>query len=114
IRRIDGQLTLMLRAANARQNIIMEAQAQLRLIRQERTVEGYPLRRIYDLPLRRSQHPVFIFGWTLLHVIDAASPLHGETPESLSAARAYLLLTLIGSDETTGQSLMARQEYPAS
>jgi inward rectifier potassium channel len=112
IRRIDGQLTLMLRAANARQNIIMEAQAQLRLIRQESTVEGYPMRRIYDLPLRRSQHPIFIFGWTLLHIIDAASPLYGQTAQSLTESHANLLLTVSGTDETTGQTLMARKYYP--
>ena len=51
---MDGLLTLMLRAANARQNVIMEAHAELRLIRDERTVEGLPMRRLYDLPLRRS------------------------------------------------------------
>jgi inward rectifier potassium channel len=111
IRRIDGQLTLMLRAANARQNIVMEAQAQLRLIREELTVEGFPIRRIYDLPLRRSQHPIFIFGWTLLHVIDASSPLYGQSAQSLAESRANLLLTVSGTDETTGQTLMARKHY---
>src|SRR5215469_15802945 len=75
IRPFDGRLTLMLRAANARQNVIMEAAAQLRLIRDEQTVEGYRIRRIYDLPLRRNEQPVFLFGWNLLHVIDEASPL---------------------------------------
>ena len=114
IRPLDGRLTLMLRAANARQNIVMEASAQLRLLRDEVTPEGVRFRRIQDLALVRHRHPVFLFGWTLLHVIDAASPLAGETSESLSAARAFLLLTVIGTDETTGQSLMARQEYPAS
>jgi inward rectifier potassium channel len=114
VRPMNGKMTLMVRAANARQNIVMEAAAQLRLLRDQVTPEGIRIRRIQDLTLVRDRHPVFLFGWTLLHVIDAASPLHGETPESLSAARAYLLLTLIGNDETTGQSLMARQEYPAS
>jgi inward rectifier potassium channel len=76
--------------------------------------EGFPIRRIQDLALIRNRHPVFLFGWTLLHVIDEASPLAGATEQSLNAARAYLLLTVIGTDETTGQSLMARQEYPAS
>jgi inward rectifier potassium channel len=106
--------TLMLRAANARQNVVMEAQAQLRLIREERTSEGYRIRRIHDLALRRHQHPIFIFGWNLLHVIDAASPLHGQDERSLTDARASLLLTVSGTDETTGQTLMARHEYPAS
>jgi inward rectifier potassium channel len=114
IRPLNGSQTLMLRAANARQNIVMEASARLRLLRDEVTPEGFHIRRIQDLPLTRSRHPVFLFGWTLLHVIDAASPLAGATEQSLIAQRAYLLLTVIGTDETTGQSLMARQEYPAS
>ncbi len=114
VRPMNGKMTLMLRAANARQNIVMEASAQLRLLRDEVTPEGIRIRRIQDLTLVRNRHPVFLFGWTLLHVIDETSPLAGETPESLRAARGWLLLTVIGNDETTGQSLMARQEYPAS
>ena len=114
IRPLDGRLTLMLRAANARQNIVMEAAAQLRLLRDEISAEGTHFRRIYDLPLIRSRHPVFLFGWTLLHVIDAASPLAGATAQSLNAGRAFLLLTVSGTDETTGQRLMAKQEYPVS
>jgi inward rectifier potassium channel len=114
IRNIDQQLTLMLRAANARQNIIMEATAFVRLLRQETTPEGYKIRRIYDLPLRRHQHPSFLFGWTLMHVIDESSPLAGQTAQSLSESGGYLLLSISGTDETTGQTLMARYNYPAS
>jgi len=114
IRQFDGRLTLMLRAANERQNVIMEASAQLRLVRDERSAEGTPMRRIYDLPLRRSEQPMFIFGWSLMHVIDDASPLATATAESLQAARGYLLLTIAGTDETTGQLLMSRQEYGPS
>jgi len=114
VRPLDGQVTLMLRAANARQNVIMEAAAHLRLIREEHTPEGFRIRRIYDLPLRRHHHPIFLFGWNLLHVIDAGSPLLGQTQESLQAMRATLLLTVSGTDETTGQTLMARHEYAAS
>jgi inward rectifier potassium channel len=111
IRPLDGRLTLMLRIANARQNIIMEASAQLRLLRDENTVEGYHIRRIYDLPLRRSAHPALLFGWTLQHVIDASSPLAGASLEALTASRASLLLTVSGTDETTGQVLMSRYSY---
>lgn len=114
IRPLNGSPTLMLRAANARQNIVMEAAARLRLLRDETTPEGFHIRRIHDLPLIRSRHPVFVLGWTLLHVIDAASPLAGATAESMNAADAALLLTIIGTDETTGQSLMATQAYPGS
>ncbi|MGH8200247.1 MAG: ion channel [Steroidobacteraceae bacterium] len=111
VRQFDGRRTLMLRAANERQNVIMEAMAQLRLIRDELTVEGSRIRRIYDLPLRRSEQPMFVFGWTLLHVIDETSPLYGATAASFDDSKAYLLLTIGGTDETTGQMLMSRQEY---
>jgi len=114
IRPLNGNPTLMLRAANARQNIVMEAAAQLRLLRDEISSEGLHFRRIHDLPLIRARQPVFLFGWTLLHVIDSASPLAGASAESLNATRAFLLLTVLGTDETTGQSLLATQEYPVS
>jgi inward rectifier potassium channel len=112
IRPLDGEPTLMLRAANERGNVIMEAQARLRLVREERTVEGYRIRRIHDLPLRRAEQPAFLLGWTLLHTLGPDSPLAGATRESLQARNAFLILTLSGIDETTGQTLMARHEYP--
>ncbi len=111
VRPLDGKPTLMFRAANARQNVVQEASAQLRMLRNEVTAEGYRLRRITDLALVRSQHPLFVLGWNIMHVIDTTSPLHGQTPESLRAAAAQFLLTVSGTDETTGQLLMARAEY---
>ena len=111
VRPVDGRLTLMFRAANARQNIIQEASAQLRMLRDVVTEEGFRIRRITDLPLVRAHHPIFILGWNIMHAIDDASPLRGETEESLSAAGVTFILSLSGTDETTGQVLMARAEY---
>jgi inward rectifier potassium channel len=111
VRPIDGKTTLMLRAANARQNIIMEASAQLRVVRDAVTLEGFKIRRIHDLALIRSQHPIFLLGWNLMHVIDETSPLNGDNSRTLARDNAIFLLTLSGTDETTGQVLMARHEY---
>jgi inward rectifier potassium channel len=113
LRPIDGRPTLMLRAANARQNVIVEASAHLRLVRNEVSAEGFKIRRILDLALVREQNPVFVLGWTLMHVIDETSPLAGESHESLSAAQGLLILTLTGIDETTGQDVTARTVYAA-
>jgi inward rectifier potassium channel len=114
LRPIDGKVTLMLRAANERQNVVQDASAQLRMLRDAVTPEGYRLRRITDLPLVRSQHPVFALGWNIMHVIDESSPLYGETGRTLVDADAIFILSLSGTDETTGQVLIARAEYPAS
>ena len=111
VRPLDGQPTLMLRAANARQNVIVEASARLRLLYDTVSLEGHRLRRIVDLKLVREEHPMFVLGWSLMHVIDAASPLASMSPESLAASNAVFSLTLSGTDETTGQVLMSRAEY---
>ena len=114
VRPIDGKPTLMFRAANARHNVIQEASAQLRLLRDEVTVEGFRIRRILDLPLVRAQHPVFALGWNIMHVIDPASPLWGVSADSLRRSRASFILSLSGIDETTGHLLIGRAQYPAT
>jgi inward rectifier potassium channel len=111
VRPIDGKVTLMFRAANARQNIVQEASAKLRILKDHVTQEGFRIRRVVDLQLVRSQHPMFLLGWNLMHVIDETSPLKGETAESLLACAAGFVLSVSGTDETTGQTLMARAEY---
>jgi inward rectifier potassium channel len=111
VRPYEGQLTLMFRVANARQNVIVDAAARLRLLRMERSVEGLEQRRIHDLALVRDTHPMLILTWNIMHVIGAASPLAGATPDSLAAQKAFFVLTLQGTDETTGQSMMARTVF---
>ncbi|CAB3793687.1 ion channel [Paraburkholderia caffeinilytica] len=107
----EGRMTLMVRAANARQNVIAEAQAKLRLMRLETSTEGYTLRKLYDLTLVRDQHPVFKLGWVMMHVIDESSPLFGETAETLKGSDASLWLTLEGVDESTSQTMQARHMW---
>jgi inward rectifier potassium channel len=114
VRPIDGKLTLLIRAANLRQNVIQDASAQLRMLRDEVTRESFRIRRVIDLPLLRWQHPMFILGWTIMHVIDESSPLVSETAESLQKSAATFVLSMSGTDETTGQQLMSRAEYSHS
>jgi inward rectifier potassium channel len=111
VRPIDGKLTLLIRAANQRQNVVQDAFAQLHMLRDEVTEEGFRIRRVVSLPLIRSRHPMFVLGWTIMHVIDDASPLKSETAESLHKLNAAFVLSVSGTDETTGQVLIARAEY---
>jgi inward rectifier potassium channel len=114
VRRIDGKLTLLFRTANERQNVVQDASARLSMLRDDVTQEGYRIRRILDLPLLRSHFPMFALGWTIMHVIDDASPLSGETEESLLNSKTIFVLSLSGTDENTGQTLMARSEYDSA
>ena len=81
------------------------------MLRDEVTEEGFRIRRISDLPLLRSQHPMFVLGWTIMHVVDDESPLSAETAETLRDSKATFVLSLSGTDENTGQVLIARAEY---
>ena len=111
VRPLDGRATLMLRAANLRLNVVQDASAHLYMLRDEVTQEGFRIRRVIDLPLIRSQHPMFVLGWTLAHAIDESSPLNGETAESLTESDPSFVLSMSGSDQSTGQMLTARAEY---
>ena len=111
VRPLDGRTTLMIRAANLRQNVVQDASARLYMLRDEVTQEGFRIRRVIDLPLIRAQHPMFVLGWTLTHAIDESSPLKGETAESLRKSNPTFVLSMSGSDQSTGQTLTARAEY---
>lgn len=114
VRPIDGRITLMVRAANARQNVIAEATARLRVMRAETSPEGFFIRKLYDLELVRDRHPIFMLGWSLMHVIDEKSPLFGETPETLARTETELMVMVEGNDETTMQVMQARHSWPST
>jgi inward rectifier potassium channel len=107
----QGIPTLMFRTANRRDNRILEAQIQVSLVRNESSQEGHQLRRFYDLKLLRSRTPIFALSWLVMHPIDAASPLSGETGESLAEIEAEIWVGLTGLDETFSQTIHARHSY---
>lgn len=110
----NGVPTLMFRTANKRHNQILEAQLRVSLARDEVTMEGHFMRRIYDLNLVRSQNPIFSLTWTAMHPIDKHSPLYGATPETLALVEASLIVTLTGIDATVSQAINARHTYISS
>jgi inward rectifier potassium channel len=107
----EGRPTLMMRVANARHNTVSRANARLWLIRLERTAEGDELRRFYELPLDRNDHPIFVLSWMLFHVIDKASPLYGTTEADFERNDCLLVLNISGLDDSSAQPLYARHVY---
>ncbi|MEA5582004.1 ion channel [Nodularia harveyana UHCC-0300] len=110
----EGVPTLMFRTANQRRNMILEAQMKVYLMRDEVSVEGGFIRRIYDLKLLRNQTPSFSLTWSVMHAIDEFSPLYGMTPESLTRTNALLITSVSGIDETVAQVVHARHTYGAN
>ena len=107
----QGEPTLIFRAANRRRNRIVEAEVSLSLARDYTTAEGGVMRRFEELPTIRSKSPLFSLTWQIMHHIDEMSPLSGETPQSLAARHAEVVVVLKGLDETFAQTIHARTSY---
>jgi inward rectifier potassium channel len=107
----EGKPTLMVRLANERDNIISNATARLWLFKNERSMEGQPLRRFYELALTRNESPALALSWTLFHTIDEESPLYGLTPGDLSVSKASLVVVVTGYDVVAAQTVHARKSY---
>jgi inward rectifier potassium channel len=107
----DGALSLMIRAANMRANRIVEANIHVVLAKQEVTIEGDVVRRLYDLETTRSRSAMFALSWTAVHRIEEGSPLFGETRESLANTAPEIIVSIIGLDETFSQTVHARHTF---
>jgi inward rectifier potassium channel len=107
-----GINALEFRIANARRSQLIEVQVQAILTKVER-VAGSTIRKFYDLPLERNRVVFFPLSWTVVHPIDAASPMSGLSHADLIAANAELLVLLTGTDETVSQTVHSRSSYQA-
>jgi inward rectifier potassium channel len=107
----DGKPTLMVRFANERHNIIGNATAKLWLLRNESTKEGQSLRRFYQLPLVKNEHPALALSWTLYHVIEEQSPIYGLNANDFSELGVSLIVVVTGYDVIAAQAIHARRAY---
>jgi inward rectifier potassium channel len=99
----NGVPTLMIRIANGRMTMLSHASARLAILLPERSTEGYASRNVQDLRLVRDTLPIFPLTWTMMHVIDETSPLHGLGPDELVAKDARLFLAVEARDAALGQ-----------
>ena len=107
----DGQPTMMFRVGNRRGNTILDAHIRVVASRRITTAEGDVFYKIYDLPLVRDHQIGLKRGWTIMHVIDAQSPLHGLDPEAAVACELELGVSLSGIDDVSMQQVTVIHEY---
>lgn len=106
-----GRPNLHFRLGNARGNDITEASIRVSVAKDEVSPEGHRLRRLYDLKLERNTSPMFILSWSVFHVIDEESPLHGLTHQQLLEQDVSVIASMMGHDSTYAQSTHARHVY---
>ena len=107
----DGKRTLMIRLANERHNIISNANARVWAFKNIVSLEGQAFRRFYELPLMRSDSPALALSWTLFHVLDEQSPLHGLDANGLETFNVSLVVAVSGYDVVAAQTVHARKSY---
>jgi inward rectifier potassium channel len=105
---------LMFRIVNRRRrNEIIGLEAQVLFSAMEPDGRGGVVRRYSPLPLERNRVTFFPLSWTVVHPIDAASPLAGRSRADLERAEAEILVLLSGIDETFEQTVHTRSSYRA-
>jgi inward rectifier potassium channel len=107
----NSKPTLMLRIANGRYTMLTHAQARIGILLGETSHEGQLFRSVHDLKLTRTEIPIFPLTWTLMHVIDASSPLHGLGPEGLEEMDARFFLTVEARDPELGAQVQDIRDY---
>ena len=105
----NGVPTLMFRMANARSNFISEATAKTWMIGPTVSPEGRRLVSFQRMRLVKSENPTLALSWLLFHPIEADSPLVGMDEATLVASEINFVISIVGFDETSGQTVHARE-----
>ena len=102
--------SLQFRIVNLRPNMLMELDASVLLM----TVDGPAgaLTRSYNrLTLERDRVYYLPLTWTIVHPIDANSPLYGKSAADMERLQAEFLILIKGYDDTFSQTVHARSSY---
>jgi inward rectifier potassium channel len=102
--------SLQFRIANRRSNSLMELQAQVMLMTVE-SVGGTLQRKFALLTLERPSVLFLPLTWTVVHPIDAASPLNGLNASDFERLQVEFLILIKGIDDTFGQTVHQRFSY---
>ena len=101
----NGRPTFMLRIGNARSSLLSNASVNLHTLSLQVSSEGFKSRTAIEMPLIRPTLPIFAIMWTVMHVIDEHSPLHGFTPDTIVSADLRVFITVSAWDQYLGQNV---------
>jgi inward rectifier potassium channel len=106
----EGGRGLMFRFVNTQPSELSDVQMRVSLTLFEET-DGKRERNFYPLSLERNSVDLFTLHWTVVHPIDAKSPLRGATPDSLRDAQAEILILVNAHEENFSTRVTARASY---
>jgi inward rectifier potassium channel len=106
----EGGWALMFRLVNLRNHDLTDVRAVLSFSRWV-TDDGSRTREFDQLVLERDSIMFMPLHWVIVHPITDASPMHGQTPESLAASEPELVCMITADDETFAQTVHAKTSY---
>jgi len=106
----DGK-ALMFRLANARKNQLIELEIKVLFSLFEIDGSGKKVRQFSQLSLQRERVVFFPLHWTIVHKIDAVSPLNNLSENDFTSSEVEILILLSGTDDTFSQTVHARSSY---
>ncbi|MEM8993275.1 MAG: ion channel [Acidobacteriota bacterium] len=102
---------LMFRLTHLGRSEVITLEVRVILAVFEKHPDGHRERVFIPLPLERSRVSFLPLAWTIVHPIDAASPLAQRSREELEGEDAELLVVLSAVDRTSGQPVYERTSY---
>ncbi|HKK77680.1 MAG TPA: ion channel [Saprospiraceae bacterium] len=105
--------SLQFRIVNLRSNNIINMEAKVNMSWLEPKADGSMARRFASLPLERSKVSLFPLNWTIVHPIDAQSPLYEKTAEDLYRMQVEILILISGYDDSFAQEIHDNGSYTA-
>ena len=102
--------SLMFRAVNMRNNVLMEMEAKL-LLATTKEINGEYRRTYSRLKLDISNIDFFPLNWTLVHPIDEESPFCDKSPAEIMKLNPEILVLLKGFDDSFSQVVHSRFSY---
>ncbi len=98
----------MFRMANARNNQLIETEVQVSLSMVD-PADG--TRRFHELALERKSINFFPLSWTIVHPIDADSPLRGLTAEDFRDGDGEFFIQIKAFDDSFSQTVYVRNSF---
>lgn len=103
-------MSFQFRMANRRANILIEPEVTVTLMK---VIKATSQRSYSLLKLERDKIMMFPMTWTVVHPIDADSPLAGKSQADLLDLEAEFIILVKAWDDTFGQTVHQRYSYRA-
>jgi inward rectifier potassium channel len=73
--------------------------------------DGQVKNKFFNMPLDIAKATTMTANWTLVHMINEESPLHGLSKKDIDDAQAELLIFVQGFDESFSNTVVSRASY---